>query len=267
MEHKKGMTRLHLLLLALLIAGCSPAPPRWTPSVPTVVSTVEGRLPSPTGTWLPSEMIQPTSELPATATERPTVTVTPEPTETWQPTATAAPTLTPTLAPTATPQPTATKSPSPTPAPKSQTAQVVRIIDGDTIEVQIGDASYKVRLIGVDTPEQGESFSEEAMAYNRRFVENQTVVLVRDVSETDKSGRLWRYVYVGDIFVNAELVRRGYAKVATYPPDVEFADYFVQLQREAREAGRGLWGATPTPPAMPIRPTPTPVPTVPPSGG
>ena len=88
-------------------------------------------------------------------------------------------------------------------------------------------------------------------------MENQTVVLVRDVSETDRYGRLLRYVYVGDVFVNAELVRRGYAQVATYPPDVEFADYFVQLQREAREAGRGLW-ATPTP----APPTNTPEPTV-----
>jgi len=134
---------------------------------------------------------------------------------------------------------------------------VVRIIDGDTIEVQIADTSYKVRLISVDAPEQGDPLCEEAIAYSRSFVENQTAVLVRDASETDKYGRLLRYVYVGDIFANAELVRQGYAQVATYPPDVEFADYFVELQREAREAGRGLW-VTPTP----APPTNTPEPTV-----
>ena len=73
-----------------------------------------------------------------------------------------------------------------------------------------------------------------------------TVQLERDVSETDQYGGLLRYVYVGTIFVNAELVRGGYATAWTYPPDVAYSDLFVELEREARQAERGLWAA-PTP--------------------
>lgn len=141
-------------------------------------------------------------------------------------------------------------------------AAVVRVIDGDTIEVDIEGRLYKVRYIGIDTPEtvhptRGEEpYGKEACDKNKELVEGKIVELEKDVSETDKYGRLLRYVYVDGLFVNAELVRLGYAQVATYPPDVKYQDLFLQLQREAREAGRGLWAATitPTPP-----PTPTPV--------
>ena len=139
-------------------------------------------------------------------------------------------------------------------------AQVVRVIDGDTIEVNFAGKPYKVRYIGIDTPEtvhptKGEEpYGKEACAKNKELVEGKIVRLEKDVSETDKYGRLLRYVWVGDLLINAELVRLGYAQVATYPPDVKYQDLFLQLQREAREAGRGLWAAT-TKPA----PTPTPV--------
>ena len=139
-------------------------------------------------------------------------------------------------------------------------AQVVRVIDGDTIEVNFAGKPYKVRYIGIDTPEtvhptRGEEpYGKEACAKNKELVEGKIVRLEKDVSETDKYGRLLRYVWVGDLLINAELVRLGYAQVATYPPDVKYHDLFLQLQREAREAGRGLWAAT-TKPA----PTPTPV--------
>ena len=137
-------------------------------------------------------------------------------------------------------------------------AQVLRVIDGDTIEVSIDGETYKVRYIGIDTPETKhpekpvEWMGPEAAAQNEKLVGGKTVILEKDVSETDKYGRLLRYVWVGDLMVNAELVRLGYAQVSTYPPDVKYQDLFLQLQREAREAGRGLWGArrpTPTPPA------------------
>ena len=139
-------------------------------------------------------------------------------------------------------------------------AQVVRVIDGDTIEVNFAGKPYRVRYIGIDTPEtvhptRGEEpYGKEACAKNKELVEGKIVRLEKDVSETDKYGRLLRYVWVGDLLINAELVRLGYAQVATYPPDVKYQDLFLQLQREAREAGRGLWAAT-TKPA----PTPTPV--------
>lgn len=138
-------------------------------------------------------------------------------------------------------------------------AQVVRVIDGDTIEVTITGKLYTVRYIGIDTPEtvhptQGEElFGKEASAKNKEFVEGKTAELEKDVSETDRYGRLLRYVYVNGHFVNAELVRLGYAQVATYPPDVKYQDLFLTLQREAREQGRGLWATTasaPTPPTQ-----------------
>jgi len=138
-------------------------------------------------------------------------------------------------------------------------AQVSRVIDGDTIEVNIGGNPYTVRYIGIDTPETvhptigEEPYGKEATAKNRELVEGKIVKLEKDVSETDKYGRLLRYVYVGDVFVNAELVKQGYAQVATYPPDVRYQDLFIQLQREAREAGRGLWGfESPTQTTTPI---------------
>lgn len=128
-------------------------------------------------------------------------------------------------------------------------AQVVRVIDGDTIDVNIGGKIYRVRYIGVDTPETVDPsqpvqcFGREASAFNKQLVEGKAVRLEKDISETDKYGRLLRYVYVGDLFVNAELLRQGFAQVVTYPPDVKYVDVYLQLQREAREANRGLWGA------------------------
>jgi micrococcal nuclease len=136
-------------------------------------------------------------------------------------------------------------------------ALVTRIIDGDTIEVNLSGKLYSVRYIGMDTPETVDPnrpvqpFGLEASAKNKELVSNKTVKLVKDISETDKYGRLLRYIYVGDLFINAELVRLGYAQVATYPPDVEYQDLFIQLQKEAREAGRGLWGATVSQPTNP----------------
>ena len=131
-------------------------------------------------------------------------------------------------------------------------AKVTRVIDGDTIEVEIDRGLYKVRYIGIDTPETVhpqkpvEYFGKEASEKNRELVEGKTVGLEKDVSETDKYGRLLRYVWVDDVMVNAELVRLGYAQVSTYPPDVKYQDLFLQLQRQAEEAGLGLW-AEPVP--------------------
>jgi len=94
---------------------------------------------------------------------------------------------------------------------------VTRVIDGDTIEVSIAGESYKVRYIGIDTPELDDkrpkfcALAQEATRYNRELVKGKTVRLEKDISETDQYGRLLRYVYVGDIFVNAELVRQGLA--------------------------------------------------------
>lgn len=139
----------------------------------------------------------------------------------------------------------------PTATPGRVQAQVIRVIDGDTIEVVVVGQTYKVRYIGIDTPETKhptkpvEPYGPEAAAKNEELVGGKIVGLEKDVSETDRYGRLLRYVYVGDLMVNAELVRLGYAQVSTYPPDVRYQDLFLQLQWEAREAGRGLWGVLP----------------------
>ena len=136
-------------------------------------------------------------------------------------------------------------------AGSSTTFQVSRVIDGDTIEINYSGKAYPVRYIGVDTPEVGQPFSYEATQKNRELVEGKRVYLEKDISDTDKYGRLLCYVYFDNLFINAELVRSGYAYVATFPPDVKYQNYFVELQSEAREAGRGLWARSPSTPSIP----------------
>lgn len=140
-------------------------------------------------------------------------------------------------------------------------ALVVRAIDGDTIEVKYLAGpklpATKVRLIGVNTPESTtrvEPYGKEASAFTKRQLEGKTVWLEKDVSETDRYGRALRYVWLTEppskptfndarkSMFNAKLVAEGYAQSATFPPDVKYANLFVQLQREAQEADKGLWG-------------------------
>jgi micrococcal nuclease len=129
---------------------------------------------------------------------------------------------------------------------KSDTYWVSRVIDGDTIEIEGGQ---KIRYIGIDTPESvhpdksTECYAIEASNKNKELVAGKQVRLEKDVSETDKYGRLLRYVYVGDVFVNDYLVREGYANAVTYPPDVKYQDQLGEAERVAREASRGLWNA------------------------
>jgi micrococcal nuclease len=66
-------------------------------------------------------------------------------------------------------------------------------------------------------------------------------LLVKDISETDKYDRLLRYVFVGDTFVNFELVNQGYAAAVTFPPDVACEDVFRSAEADARSRGLGLW--------------------------
>jgi micrococcal nuclease len=144
------------------------------------------------------------------------------------------------------------------PVGATETARVVRVVDGDTIVIDRGRGDERVRYIGIDTPESVkpntpvEFMANEASAANEALVAGRDVVLERDVSDTDRYDRLLRYVWLregdGWVFVNLELVRRGFAQVATYPPDVRWTDTFLAAQREAREAGAGLWRpVTPAP--------------------
>ena len=130
--------------------------------------------------------------------------------------------------------------------------QVVRVVDGETIAVRIGDRTETVRYIGVsasalDHPEKRKQYgAREATEANRQFVEDQPVRLELDVQERDRDGRLLAYVHVGDLMVNAELVAQGLTKVTTVPPNVKYQELFLKLQREARLLQLGLWrGASP----------------------
>lgn len=125
---------------------------------------------------------------------------------------------------------------------------VTRIVDGDTIHVEVAGRLEKVRYIGVNTPEvhhprKGEEpGGRAAAAVNRELVSGRRVRLELDTQSRDRHGRLLAYVWVADTMVNAELVRRGYAQAMTVPPNVRHQSLFLKLEREAREAGRGLWG-------------------------
>ena len=131
--------------------------------------------------------------------------------------------------------------------PGRETALVTRVIDGDTIEVELGGQTVRIRYIGIDTPETVdpsspvECYGLEASERNRELVAGRTVELEKDVSETDQYGRLLRYVYVEDLMVNEQLVLDGYATSFTFPPDVKYQDRLVTAQMEALNAGRGLW--------------------------
>ncbi len=128
-----------------------------------------------------------------------------------------------------------------------QTYLVTRVIDGDTFEIEGGK---KVRMIGIDTPETVaprravECFGKEAANKTSELLTNTYVRLVKDVSEVDSFGRLLRYVYVGDVFVNKVLVWEGYAHARSYPPDIAHQKELQIDERHARDARVGLWGDT-----------------------
>jgi endonuclease YncB( thermonuclease family) len=146
------------------------------------------------------------------------------------------------------------------PTGETQIGQVVSITDGDTVRVVIDGEEYRLRYIGIDTPESVapdtpvEPFALAATAANAALVEDETVVLERDVSETDRFDRLLRYVWLtpddsaapGDPdaawrLVSLELVAAGLAEAVDYPPDTKYSDLFDAAEAEARQAGRGMW--------------------------
>lgn len=119
-------------------------------------------------------------------------------------------------------------------------AKVARVIDGDTIII---DTGQHVRYIGVNTPEveTSECFATEATEINKNLVLDKVVRLEKDISEIDKYGRLLRFVYIGDIFIDDYLVKNGYAKIMTVPPDIKNKDQFGQSENYARQNRLGLW--------------------------
>jgi len=151
--------------------------------------------------------------------------------------------------------------------------KVIRVVDGDTIEIEGGE---KVRYIGIDTPETVDPrkpvqcFGVEASKKNQELVEGKMVRLEKDITDRDKYNRLLRYIYVGDTFINLELVKQGFAYSYSYPPDIKYQDQIVKAQQEAHEAKRGLWSACLDDPRVStssVAPSPTPASATPnPSG-
>jgi len=156
-------------------------------------------------------------------------------------------------------------APHPPAAPTPSTGSVVFVVDGDTIHVQLGGRVEKVRYIGVNAPEiphprhrahggprrtngyfpHTTAAGEAARQINLELVGGKSVRLEFDHRRRDEYRRLLAYVWVGDVMINAELVRRGYAEVMSVPPDFRHRALFVRLRDEARAAGRGLWQAAP----------------------
>ena len=123
--------------------------------------------------------------------------------------------------------------------PEMEQVLVVRVIDGDTIELQGGS---RVRYLGIDTPETGDFYADEATTRNKELVEGKVVELQRGKRDQDEYGRLLRYVYVDGVFVNAELVAQGYATAYIFDPDERYSQVLVQLEQYAKMKKRGLWG-------------------------
>ncbi len=128
-------------------------------------------------------------------------------------------------------------------------ARVLDVVDGDTIEVELGGSPEDVRLIGVDTPETVDPdepvgcFGPEASEFTQRLLEGHEVELRFDAELRDDYGRLLAFVYLGRRFVNAELVERGLARTLVIEPNDSAARPLARLEARAGAAGRGLWGA------------------------
>ncbi|MEK7110219.1 MAG: thermonuclease family protein [Patescibacteria group bacterium] len=126
--------------------------------------------------------------------------------------------------------------------------KVTRVVDGDTIEIE---GKIKVRYIGINSPEiyhdstgkkTGEQcFANESYLENKKLVEGKTITLIKDVSDKDKYGRLLRYVYLNDLFVNDYLITNGYAKIMMIKPDIKYYQQFKDDQAEAKVNNLGIW--------------------------
>lgn len=127
---------------------------------------------------------------------------------------------------------------------------VTKVVDGDTFWIDDGsEKGLKIRLIGIDAPEpvnafrkKKEPFGEEASRFMEKLIAGKKVRIEYDVGPRDRYGRALVYAWLENgIFINAEMLRQGYAVVMTIPPNVKYADYFLKLQRKARKQKKGLW--------------------------
>lgn len=235
------MKKLTFLLLSmLLLVSCGPTPEQIAEPVQSTVAVIS------TATATATKIIEPTISITDTVTVTPTENPTPKPTDTLV--------IFPTD--TLTPIPTETRIPLNSCIPAGvmiEYATVTNIVDGDTIDVVMGGKQFRVRYIGIDTPERERPLYEEALKANSGFVLNKEVALIKDVSETDSFDRLLRYVFVGDIFVNYEMVNLGLAVAEDYPPDSACASTLSASMNSSRTSQIGIWEATQTPePSAPM---------------
>jgi micrococcal nuclease len=201
----------------------------------------------------------------ATATVRPTRTVRPSE-ETQLP-----PTQSP---PTETPAEPTSEPPTPTAGPTRTVgaARVVAVVNANTIDVETDGVIHRVTYIGADVPHPTEPLYAEALAAHRALVEGHDVWLEQGANDTDAQGWFLRYVYVGDVMVNQELIRQGYARADIDTSDTLHRDVFISAQSEAQTSRTGLWvnyeppTATPLPPTA-VPPTQPPAPPPPSTGG
>lgn len=139
-----------------------------------------------------------------------------------------------------------------------QMAKVTKVIDGDTIKVDIDGEIYKVRFIGINCPEIGENeefYGKEAYEFSKEKLDDKVIFLQKDVSETDKYGRLLRYVWlekpkdlnnptkdeIRDFSINGILVREGYAKANYYPPDTSYTKFLKEIEKQAKKENLSMW--------------------------
>ena len=132
-----------------------------------------------------------------------------------------------------------TPSPTPTTQERFQDTKVTKIIDGDTIVIE---GEVRVRLIGIDAPEKNDCLEKESTNALQSLIEGKTVRMEKDVSETDRYGRLLRYLWIGEELINETMVRNGFAYAKDYPPDTKYKDRLKAAQEEAQNNGRQLWG-------------------------
>jgi micrococcal nuclease len=129
--------------------------------------------------------------------------------------------------------------------PQTNEVEVVEVVDGDTVRVRLNDHDDVVRAIGIHTPEVGECLADEAVAQLEGLLASGPVRLERDVSDRDRFGRLLRYVFAGEQFVNAEMVEAGVAIARSFPPDTAGEAELERAEDEAQEAGRGIRAPAP----------------------
>lgn len=134
-----------------------------------------------------------------------------------------------------------------------ETAKVLRVIDGDTIEVQLNNKKETVRLIGIDAPETVdprktvECFGKEASDKTKEILNGKTVRLETDTTqgETDKYGRLLRYIFLDRINFNELMISEGFAHEYTYQNNpYKYMEEFKEVQKKAQEENKGLWNET-----------------------